>query len=167
MDAALAPGARPPRLVALAMLLAASACQSPLAAPPGPGPVGIHRIQHVVVVMQENRSFDTYFGTYPGAEGLPRKDGKFTVCIPDPRGSCAAPYHNPNDLNGGGPHGTGNGIADIDGGKMDGFVAEAERAPRGCGFGANDPGCSSSSAPDVMGYHDAREIPNYWAYANQ
>jgi phospholipase C len=167
MDGALAPGSRPPRLVALAMLLAASACQSPLAAPPGPGPAAIHRIQHVVVVMQENRSFDTYFGTYPGAEGLPRKDGKFTVCIPDPRGPCAAPYHNPNDLNGGGPHGTGNGMADIDGGKMDGFVAEAERAPRGCGFGANDPSCSSSSAPDVMGYHDAREIPNYWAYANQ
>ena len=28
---------------------------------------GIHKIRHVVVIMQENRSFDTYFGTYPGA----------------------------------------------------------------------------------------------------
>jgi phospholipase C len=26
---------------------------------------GIHRIKHVVVIMQENRSFDSYFGTYP------------------------------------------------------------------------------------------------------
>src|SRR5262249_34130658 len=25
--------------------------------------------------------------------------------------------------------------------------------------------CLPSSPPDVMGYHDAREIPNYWAYA--
>jgi phospholipase C len=25
---------------------------------------GIHKIRHVVVVMQENRSFDSYFGTY-------------------------------------------------------------------------------------------------------
>ena len=28
---------------------------------------GIHRIRHVVVIMQENRSFDSYFGTFgPG-----------------------------------------------------------------------------------------------------
>ncbi len=26
---------------------------------------GIRKIKHVVVIMQENRSFDTYFGTYP------------------------------------------------------------------------------------------------------
>ena len=32
---------------------------------------GIHKIQHVVVIMQENRSFDSYFGTYPGADGIP------------------------------------------------------------------------------------------------
>src|SRR4029450_11549060 len=34
--------------------------------------VGIHKIRHVVVIMQENRSFDSYFGTYPGAGGGPR-----------------------------------------------------------------------------------------------
>ena len=34
-----------------------------------PVPVGIHKIKHVVVIMQENRSFDEYFGTYPGADG--------------------------------------------------------------------------------------------------
>jgi phospholipase C len=34
---------------------------------------GIHKIEHVVVIMQENRSFDTYFGTFPGADGLPSK----------------------------------------------------------------------------------------------
>jgi hypothetical protein len=33
------------------------------------------KIQHVVVIMQENRSFDHYFGTYPGAEGIPMQDG--------------------------------------------------------------------------------------------
>ena len=32
---------------------------------------GIHKIKHVVVIMQENRSFDSYFGTYPGADGIP------------------------------------------------------------------------------------------------
>ena len=32
---------------------------------------GIHNIQHVVMIMQENRTFDSYFGTYPGANGIP------------------------------------------------------------------------------------------------
>ena len=31
-----------------------------------PPPPGIHKIRHVVLIMQENRSFDSYFGTYPG-----------------------------------------------------------------------------------------------------
>ena len=34
-----------------------------------PVPVGIHKIKHVVVIMQENRSFDSYFGTYPAPTG--------------------------------------------------------------------------------------------------
>jgi phospholipase C len=46
---------------------------------------GIHKIQHVVVIQQENRSFDSYFGTYPGAEGLPMANGQPVVCLPDPR----------------------------------------------------------------------------------
>ena len=48
-------------------------------------PKGIHKIQHVIVVMQENRSFDSYFGTYPGADGIPMPDGRPSVCVPDPR----------------------------------------------------------------------------------
>src|SRR5205814_2844173 len=46
---------------------------------------GIHKIKHVVVIMQENRSFDSYFGTFPGANGIPMKDGQPTVCVPDPQ----------------------------------------------------------------------------------
>src|SRR6516165_4367110 len=45
---------------------------------------GIHKIKHIVVIMQENRSFDSYFGTYLGADGIPNKNGEFSVCIPDP-----------------------------------------------------------------------------------
>ena len=66
---------------------------------------GIHKIRHVIIIMQENRSFDSYFGTFPGADGLPTKDGAFTVCNPDLRtGQCMSPYHDTNDVNGGGPH---------------------------------------------------------------
>src|SRR5208337_2198684 len=28
------------------------------------------KVKHVFVIYQENRSFDSYFGTFPGAEGL-------------------------------------------------------------------------------------------------
>src|SRR5690349_6425400 len=56
-------------------------------------PVGIHKIQHVIVLMQENRSFDSYFGTFPGADGIPMSGGQPSVCVPDPNaGTCEAPY---------------------------------------------------------------------------
>ena len=63
------------------------------------------KIQHVVIIMQENRSFDEYFGTYPGADGIPMQNGIPTVCVPDPTTQqCVRPYHNSNDVNAGGPH---------------------------------------------------------------
>ncbi len=34
-------------------------------------PAGIDKINHVILIIQENRSFDNYFGTYPGADGIP------------------------------------------------------------------------------------------------
>jgi phospholipase C len=119
---------------------------------------GIHKIRHVVVIMQENRSFDSYFGTYPGADGIPMQNGVPTVCSPDPvNGGCQRPYHDPSDFNNGGDHSHGAAVADIDGGKMDGFVGAAE--------GKLTKGGKKNGNVDVMGYHDAREIPNYWAYA--
>jgi phospholipase C len=124
------------------------------------------KIRHVIVIMQENRSFDTYFGTFPGADGFPRDNGRFSVCVPDPdRGQCQQPFHDGLDVNGGGPHGHPSALADINGGRMDGFVAEAEHQRRAqCGTDA--PECSADPQPDVMGYHDAREIPNYWTWAH-
>jgi phospholipase C len=125
--------------------------------------VGIHKIKHVIVIMQENRSFDHYFGTFPGADGIPAG-----VCVPDPdHGGCVRPYHDSHDENAGGPHGRWNARLDVNGGRMDGFVKEAENGWRNCAD-ANNPICSKSrTGLDVMGYHDAREIPNYWAYARQ
>jgi phospholipase C len=125
----------------------------------------IHKINHVIIIMQENRSFDSYFGTYPGAEGFPVKDGVPGVCNPDPRtGRCIKPYHDLHDANAGGPHGEQASIAAIHGGKMDGFVAVAESSNKGC-LPSLSAVCDPFSTPDVMGYHDEREIPNYWAYA--
>jgi phospholipase C len=142
---------------------------------------GIHKIEHVIIVMQENRSFDSYFGTYPGADGIPMTDGIPTPCLAWSRSSdCVRPFHDPNDVNLGGPHGVDDARADIDGGRMDGFVAsqrhmtggfvhvlqraEAVRRITACRLHPNTPSCARA---DVMGYHDQREIPNYWAYADR
>jgi phospholipase C len=128
---------------------------------------GIHKIRHVVIIMQENRSFDSYFGTFPGADGIPMKDGVPTVCSLDPvTHECVKPYHDTSDRNSGGPHATQDAIADIDGGKMDGFQAQARKGRYLACHNVDYPGCElTSSKPDVMGYHDWHEIPNYWDYA--
>jgi phospholipase C len=127
---------------------------------------GIHKIKHVIVIMQENRSFDSYFGTFPGADGIPMRNGQPTVCALDPEtGACDRPYVDHADVNGGGPHNYANETADVDGGKMDGFIGQAESARKSCAD-PTDPACSNSSSPDVMGYHTQSDIPNYWAYAN-
>jgi phospholipase C len=133
--------------------------------PSSGGSAGLHKIQHIVVIMQENRSYDEYFGLYPGGDGLPRAHGQFTVCAPDPAsGACVKPYHDPTDKNGGGPHGSISAAADINGGRMDGFIAQAEGGRKGC-LATVDPTCTNSLMTDVMGYKDARDIPNYWQYA--
>jgi phospholipase C len=127
---------------------------------------GIHKIQHVIIIMQENRSFDSYFGTFPGANGIPMANGHPTVCAPDPvRKRCIAPYHSSIDANHGGPHGEGAALTDINGGAMNGFVEEAQKPGITPCKIANDPVCNIPGETDVMGYHDGGEIPNYWAYA--
>ncbi|HEY4914300.1 MAG TPA: alkaline phosphatase family protein, partial [Candidatus Dormibacteraeota bacterium] len=71
------------RILALSLAAVLYACANPSAGTPSPNPsptsvatTGIHKIQHVVVIMQENRSFDQYFGTFPGADGLPTQNGQ-------------------------------------------------------------------------------------------
>ena len=48
---------------------------------------------------------------------------------------------------------------------MSGFIASAGKGKAGCAD-THDPSCGGGGGQtDVMGYHDAREIPNYWSYA--
>ena len=167
----------PALLVATAPLLAAcgtpshtvsstpSGAPSTAAATSAAAATGIHKIQHVIVIFQENRSFDSYFGTFPGADGIPMANGVPAVCVPDPaHGTCVRPYPDHADRNGGGPHNDVNSSADVDAGKMDGFIAQAERARKGC-VDPTNPACAALPTPDVMGYHTASDIPNYWTYA--
>ena len=123
-------------------------------------------------VVQENRSFDSYFGTYPGADGIPMKGGTPSTCVPDPAaGTCIKPFHDSDAFDAGGPHTWRASVADVNGGKMDGFIATLQASGTFCTNHPADTRCKRvrtgpSGAPDVMGWHDAREIPNYWAYAD-
>ncbi|MGH2652057.1 MAG: alkaline phosphatase family protein, partial [Actinomycetota bacterium] len=128
-------------------------------------------IEHVIVIVQENRSFDHYFGTYPDADGIPMTNGSPTVCVPDPvLRKCVRPFHSTSQLQKGGPHTQRHSVADVDGGKMDGFIRTAISAKIECATDRSDPGCESflgpQGQPDAISYHTRDEIPNYWAYAD-
>jgi phospholipase C len=154
------------------------------APPPAPPPdrsrpfdpeQGIFNLDHFVFIVLENRSFDHYFGTFPGADGLPRDaDGRFTTCQPDPAtpGVCHRPYHDTNFFDQAGPHGEVGSHISIDAGRMDGFIRALREVGNGCMRPQNRayPPCIQATPgpagqPDVMGYHTAKEIPIYWKYA--
>ncbi len=153
-------------LAALAVLMVLGAAASASSKPSAPArsaasaipyaiPVGIHKIRHIVIIMQENRSFDNYFGTYPHATGIPGLAGHSgkVPCLPDPGERCQHPFHDRHDLNRGGPHDTAPALLDIAHGKMNGFILSEEK------------GRAKVTTDDVMGYHTGAELPNYWDYA--
>ena len=133
--------------------------------------LGFDNIDHLIFVVQENRSFDHYFGTFPGANGIPRRpDGSFAPCLPDPSSAtCRRPYHDTNTFDQGGPHSQEASVTDVNGGAMNGTVEAFRHAPGPCRSETSmecrlaTPG--PNGTPDVMGFHTASEIPNYWAYA--
>jgi phospholipase C len=147
---------------------------------PGDSGFASHYIQHVIIIMQENRSFDSFFGTFPGANGIPRDAvGNPTVCIPVldagswDRAHCVRPYHDVHNYNAGGPHGQPDVITDVNDGGMDGFLVAVPLGgigSTGCDQQSNPVACSSAVVDgvaryDAVGYHTANEIPSYWAYA--
>ncbi|WP_405602399.1 phospholipase C, phosphocholine-specific [Streptomyces sp. NBC_01410] len=70
--------------------------QAALAAGPAPG--GLHAVKHVVILMQENRSFDHYFGTLRGVRGFGDRNavelpsGRPVFEQPGPLGSSVLPF---------------------------------------------------------------------------
>jgi len=103
-------------------------------------------IKHIVVIMQENRSFDNYFGTYPGANGIPNG-----VCMPlspdNPEIGCVKPFLSTRAVSADMPHGYQSSIVAYDNGRMDGYlVAENEN-------------------PQTMSYYDNKTVPYYWDLA--
>lgn len=122
-----------------------SAARQIHSAPSAVAPQGMAKIKHVIWIIQENRTFDNYFGTFPGADGIPP-----STCLPKTPGSkaCVKPFHSSDPEFGGCdiPHDWEAAHAAYDHGAMDGFVW-------------------AEGTPYTMGYLDERDIPNYWQYA--
>ena len=134
-----------------------------------PASAGLSKIQHVIVIMQENRSFDHYFGMYPGADGIPVDgSGNPSVCVNDPvSGQCVYPWHDATDITNGGPHGARSANNDINNGLMNGFLSEYEAALKNCQSKPNAPDCGvPKPQPDVMSYKLRSDLPEYWSYAD-
>ena len=120
-------------------------------------------IEHVVFIVKENRSFNHYFGTYPGAIGStsgPTIECDEQRCV---RGRTVplgrAPDVIPYDL----AHCFLCGVVAVNGGAMDGFnhmnaMRELEPGQDGTWYGH-----------ELLGYTQFERdgIPNYWAYADR
>lgn len=132
-------------------------------------PPGADKIRHVVFVMMSGRSFDHYFASFPGADGV--VSASANVCVPNPAlRACSKPWHDPSTDDRGGPHTLAASVADIDGGAMDGFVRQRLASFSYCHEPRHATGviCRKEyQHPGVLAYHDQREISNYWAYASQ
>src|SRR5882724_679532 len=139
----------------LALLLgtapAASALSTPAVAAAVPHPATTP-IKHFVFLMQGGRTFDNYFGTYPGADGFPAGTCQ-TLGTTTQSAACVKPY----PLHGkavptlaAGSHLIAN---QLDGGRMDAFVSAYERQGR--------------DGTSAMGYYDRSDLPTSWAAADQ
>jgi len=106
---------------------------------------GLPKIRYIVIIFQENHTFDNYFGAYPGADGTATQ----SYCLPEAPGSanCISPYHDPSltpvDMN----HSWRSAHEDYDSGKMDGFVY-------------------SEGNKETMGYYDRQDLGRYWKAAD-
>jgi phospholipase C len=153
-------------LVALSFVALLVAVEGPgTKTPPAGAAEGLQKIEHVIVIMQENRSFDQYFGTFPGADGLVTSNGKLKPsirCNPNPwTGGCMQPFVDHRNHSSDPPHSELAADMSINGGRMNGFVRAYTSTS--CQTPTNER-CGEFPL-DVMGYKTKSDIPNYWKYA--
>ena len=122
-------------------------------------------IQHVVVIFQENISFDHYFGTYPNAANLPN----------EPQFAAAPGTPSVNGLTGGLLTNNPNGVNPF---RLDrtqavtcdnnhDYSAEQQAFNGGLMNKFTLVGCTGAGSPPnvVMGYYDGNTVTGLWNYA--
>jgi len=123
-------------------------------APAAAGHAPTTPIRHFVTLMQENHTYDNYFGTYPRGDGLPAG-----VCMPvDPRrphGRCVRPFHlGSNAVVPADPdHSAATARLQYDHGRLDGFVSALDAV--------------NQDGRLAMGYRNGSDLPYYWNLADQ
>jgi len=140
------------------------------------------KIQHLIFIVQENHSFDNYFGTYPGANGI-----SLDTAIPIDPNQTSLGYVHPFHMNLTQPiliwgDELPPGVADPD----DLQVANSTTAPfhldnesigrdlshawlvahRAYDNGKMDGFVAAEGSILTMGYYDRSDIPYYWDYAD-
>jgi len=106
---------------------------------------GMRKIKHVVFIVKENRTFDNYFGTFPGADGATTG----TISTGDVIALGHTPDMTPNDID----HSFQAAVKAIDGGNMDQFDLIA---------GGNT---DIDGTPLAYTQYTEDDIPNYFNYA--
>ena len=139
-------------VVAAGILVLGQTGRAPSACPPllSGDALATTPVHHVYFLIKENHAFENYFGARPGVLGYP-PNGSFPVAYgssetisPFPLAGTSTP-----DL----PHDTPAERADLGGGKLNNFVAQAA--------------ASGAAAPaDAVGYYTRAAIPTYYAYAD-
>ena len=131
------------------------------AAAAAPGHGTLKDIEHVVILIQENRSFDHYFGTYSGVRGFGDKRGRTAFFQRGVDGKVVHPFHLPNGCLPDITHDWGPQHLSWNGGRMNQFLAQHQRNDVPSGDGS-----PAGSAVETMGYYDARDLHFYHALAN-
>ncbi len=132
-----------PVLAMTSMVTTQSTWQSPLII------ISNTPIQHLVVIMKENHAFDNYFGTFPGADGIPTN-----VSLPDGTGGTVQPHWIEGTWTWDLPHDRTAMLTDYHNGSNDLFAVEANTWIPGLGDSA-------------VGYYDQRQLPGYWNLASR
>ena len=121
----------------------------------------LEKVDHVVVVMLENRSFDHMLGYLSLSGRRPEIDGLRPGLANEYQGRSYPVHHLAETALGMDPDHSGDAIGvQIADGQMSGFVASAAATLAPDGAQDGDPGC-------VMGYYDAADVPVYDHLAEQ
>lgn len=154
----------------IGMSLLPTSVQRALAEPPPTTRPSLKDIEHVVLLMQENRSFDHYFGSMSGVAGFSDPDaitlptGRSVFYQPTDRNDdgYVLPFHlNSLETSAQGMPSAGNYAWDPshmawNGGKMDQWLAASYRYING----------DQSNIPRLMGYFTEADLPFHYALAD-
>jgi phospholipase C len=109
----------------------------------------IPKIEHIVVLMMENHSFDDHLGTLGRGDGLtPGRDGRPVNYNPDPAGGFVRSFHNPNTV-----------------GYADNHITQSWNASHLCWDHGTNMGFVAACGAASMGYWTGADLPFYHSLA--